>query len=78
MKYKEFINWCNKRACDGYWGFKEATTCIKIIDEIQKLPFWKRKKEWNNKYKEQVYEQIVQPINKIIEKSCNKNGNMQT
>ena len=24
MKYKEFIRWCNERACDGCWGMLEA------------------------------------------------------
>lgn len=46
MKFKEFTNWCNERACDGCWGMLEAMTCISLIKEIRKAPFWKREKIW--------------------------------
>lgn len=46
MKFKEFENWCNERACDGCWGMLEAMTCIGLIKEIRKAPFWKREKLW--------------------------------
>jgi hypothetical protein len=39
MKFKEFTNWCNERACDGYWGMSEAITCINLINEIMKIQF---------------------------------------
>lgn len=41
MKFKEFTNWCNERACDGCWGMLEAMACINLMDEIRKTPFWK-------------------------------------
>ena len=68
MKYKEFVAWCNERACDGCWGFYEATTCIDVIDSVRKLPFWKREKFWQ-KVNEQlgIVELIVIPTNKKIE-----------
>lgn len=66
MKYKEFVRWCNERACDGCWGFITAMTCINIINNMKSIPFWKRKKEWN-KISEDVYNEIVLPINKKIE-----------
>ena len=42
MKFKEFVNWCNERACDGCWGMLEAIVCINLINEIMKIQFWKR------------------------------------
>ena len=39
MKFKEFVNWCNERTCDGCWGMLEAMTCIDLINEIRKIPF---------------------------------------
>lgn len=30
MKFKEFVNWCNERACDGCWGMLEAIACINL------------------------------------------------
>lgn len=44
MKFKEFINWCNERACDGCWGMLEAIACINLINEIMKIQFGKEKK----------------------------------
>ena len=46
MKFKEFVNWCNERACDGYWGMIEAMICIDLIGEIREASFWKREKLW--------------------------------
>lgn len=30
MKFKEFVNWCNERACDGCWGTLTAINCSSI------------------------------------------------
>lgn len=65
MSYKEFKKWCNQRACDGLWGLLEALTCINIMAEIDRLPFWKREKAWREKEK-QVYDEIITPVNKRI------------
>lgn len=73
MKYKEFVRWCNERACDGCWGFITAMTCINIINNMKSIPFWKRKKEWN-KISEDVYNEIVLPINKKIEQLKKETG----
>ena len=54
MKFKEFASWCSDRACDGYWGFNEAVICSGVASDIYKLPFWKREKIWQTKYKEEV------------------------
>lgn len=37
MTYKEFLEYCNDRACDGRWGFDEAVTCLSVIDEINAI-----------------------------------------
>lgn len=44
MRFKEFVAWCNERACDGYWGMMQAITCIDILEQIRKKPFWRREK----------------------------------
>lgn len=46
MKYKEFVAWCNERACDGCWDIETAILCGKVIDFISSVPFWKRKIIW--------------------------------
>lgn len=50
MKFKEFVNWCSERACDGRWGMLEAIACINVINEIMKIQFWKREKFWKENY----------------------------
>lgn len=68
MKYKDFVRWCNGRACDGCWGFTTATMCIAIMNEVNSAPFWKRKKVWDKLNTDNcIDEQIVKPVNKLIE-----------
>ena len=67
MTFKEFVDWCNNRACDGCWSLGTVVACIDIIREVRRKPFWKREKYWSEHYKEDVVEQIVNPINKRIE-----------
>ena len=67
MKFKEFVNWCNERACDGCWGMLEAMTCIALMNEIIKTPFWKREKFWKENCEQQVLEEIINPIEKKLE-----------
>ena len=67
MKFKEFVNWCNERACDGYWGTLTAMACIDSIGEVKKVPFWKREKFWKENYEQQVLEEIINPIEKKLE-----------
>lgn len=66
MKFKEFVNWCNERACDGRWGMLEAIACINVINEIMKIQFWKREKIWKENYEQQVLEEIINPIEKKL------------
>ena len=67
MKFKEFENWYNERVCDGCWGMLEAITCIGLIKEIRKAPFWKREKIWKENCEQQVLEEIINPIEKKLE-----------
>ena len=67
MKFKEFVEWCNQRACDGCWGMNTAMFCIETIREVRKQPFWKREKYWQGINRElQVEEKVVIPINAKI------------
>lgn len=63
MKYKEFVAWCNERACDGCWNIETAINCFKTIDFINSVPFWKRKMIWE-KLKNKV--EIVVSITNIL------------
>lgn len=68
MSYAEFLKWCNQRAADGCWGMEVAITCIAIIHHMQTTPFFKRKKRWTEvNLNNQVYKDIVAPINARIE-----------
>ena len=68
MKYKEFVRWCNDRACDGCQGPDFATLCIGIMSEVRSLPFWKREKLWQQLNKEFYVEKHIEVImNKIEE-----------
>lgn len=66
MSYKEFVRWCNNRACDGCWGFDAVLICAQIIGKINSYPFWKREKEWK-KVSDEIVNEIVIPINRKIE-----------
>ncbi len=65
MKYKEFVAWCNQRACDGCWTFIQAIECCRIMNTIKRMPFWKREKEWR-KIKEEVEKKIVSVVERKI------------
>lgn len=43
MKFKEFENWCNERACDGCWGTLTAMVCIDLIGKVKKPHFGKER-----------------------------------
>lgn len=68
MKYKEFVDWCNQRVCDGYWDMNTAMYCIETIKDINKIPFWKREKIWRKIYENTIEFEIVKPINEKIQK----------
>ena len=66
MSFKEFVEWCNQRACDGCWSMGTAIYCIDVTARINKLPFWKREKEWR-KIRDDIETQVVSVINDKIE-----------
>lgn len=66
MKFKEFRNWCNQRACDGCWGMQIAIICLDVVDTVNKKPFWKREKFWEENFEQDVLKGIVEPIEKKI------------
>lgn len=62
MKFKEFVDWCNDRACDGCWGISAVVICTNIVREVREQSFWKREKYWREQYEKEVLEKIVKPI----------------
>ena len=67
MKFKEFVSWCNDRACDGRWGMLEAMVCADIIQTIRKKLPWAIERFWKKNYEERVLGEIVKPTNQKIE-----------
>lgn len=63
MTFKEFEAWCNARACDGCWSMDTAIYCIEVGRHIKSLPFWKRKKAWQE-VSDFIYKEIVCVIDK--------------
>lgn len=70
--FKEFIEWSNERAADGFWGMNVAMICIDIHHHIKKFPFWKREKEFQ-KLKDELNKEIIITINELIDEN-NKNA----
>lgn len=68
MKYKEFVDWCNQRACDGCWSSKTAIYCISVMEEVDSHPFWKRNKIWRESFEPIVVEGIIKPIHEKMKK----------
>lgn len=67
MKFKQFLSWCNDRACDGCWSIDTISFCIDILDEVRRHPFWRREKVWQELDKEfEIVEKVVKPINRKI------------
>lgn len=66
MTFKEFKAWCNDRAADGCWSMMTALFCIDVINDIKKIPFWKRERIWKEMYEEEVVRDVVLPINRKL------------
>lgn len=67
MTFKHFVQWCNKRACDGCWGIEAASYCMAVIEDVRSKPFWKREAFWKHCHEKDVLSYVVEPINKKIE-----------
>ena len=65
MTFKEFKLWCGDRVCDGRWGFDDAKFCIDLLDDMARIPWWRRKRVWK-KIENKVVFAVVTPINKKI------------
>lgn len=66
MTFREFKAWANDRACDGCWGFREATMVLHVIGDVNQQPFWKREKHWNEHWEKAIVQDIVYPVNAKI------------
>ena len=67
MTFKEFMVWCNDRACDGLWSLREVMEVLDIVSDVMKTRPWRREKYWKKRYESRVMQQIVIPLNKRIE-----------
>lgn len=65
MKYKEFVDWCNDRACDGYWSMMDAAACIDIMHHVESFTIMKREEQFQ-KLAEEIH--LVEGINEIQRK----------
>lgn len=45
-------------------------TCIWVLEEVRKAPFWRREKVWREQWEEKVVSEIVGPINQKIRELC--------
>lgn len=43
--------------------------CLGLVQEVRKVPFWKRERYWKENYEQQVMEEIVNPIEKKIKET---------
>lgn len=67
MKYKEFVAWCNARACDGCWSSQTAMFCISIMSDVRSQRFWRREKRWRElEARYSIIVNVVKPIDKKI------------
>ena len=64
MKFKEFSEWCNERACDGCWDMCTADQCSSICQEIYSYPIRKREKEFQKYVKETNLIEVINNLNK--------------
>jgi len=74
MKFKEFSAWCNRRACDGCWGLREAQKCIATAQYIYTFPKWKREKVWKELSVEFGIDKIVDATNQKIKEITGRDG----
>lgn len=72
MTFREFCDWCNVRACDGFWSSGTAIVCCRLVVHIRKKPFWKREKVWRKVNADlKVEEKYVKPTDAKIKELAN-------
>lgn len=76
MSFKQFRTWCNRRAADGCWGLAVAMFCTDVVLEMNRTPFWTRRKRWETVFNQDnaLYEEIVKPTNEKIEELHSQEG----
>ena len=67
MTFKEFVKWCNQRACDGCWGYITAMQCIEVLRDVRSHPFWKREDAWKYHHMHDTVIEMVSQTNQKIE-----------
>ena len=45
ITFKEFVDFCNDRACDGCWNMIASSQCISIINDCRNHSLFKAKQE---------------------------------
>ena len=63
MTFKQFKLWCGDRVCDGRWSFDDAKFCVDLLDDMNQIPWWRRKRTWK-KIENKVVFAVVTPTNK--------------
>lgn len=76
ITFKEFEDFCNKRACDGCWNMISALNCIEIIRDCREHSWHKPKceKYFREKYAEEITRFVNDIYIEMIEKNKLKNG----
>lgn len=68
MTLRQFEVWCCDRAIDGMWSMEDAIFCTNLLGMLQELPFWERRKVWNQ-VSLRVMTAVVGPVNCQIEEA---------
>lgn len=63
MKFKQFAEWANDRACDGAWGMNDAFLCASTAGEIYRYIFFKREKKWQEHKNREYIEKLIERYN---------------
>lgn len=66
MTFKQFVQWYNERACDGYWGIYTALQCIEVMKDVKSQPLWQREKYWKHHYMHSTVIEMVEKTNQWI------------
>lgn len=72
MTFKQFLEFCNERACDGCWGIDQAMTCIGVIEDVLRRLPWCREKYWRDNYEATVGSKLVESIKERMNKNVYK------
>lgn len=69
MTFKEFVCWCNARACDACWGFQTVRVCTGVMEIVRAVPRWRREKVWQKINRTfGIVEGYVRPTNAAIKR----------